>query len=130
MAGTENEDQMEFVTEGQLYERGGSRYLIYEESEFSGFPGCKTTLKLTGDTVRMRRLGSELGYGTELVFEKGKRFNSRYRTPYGDMDMEVLTRDVVYNLTDEGLGDIDIDYQVSLGGVAEGHNRLKIQVTQ
>lgn len=130
MADKDDEDLMEFITEGKLYERGGSRYLIYDESEFSGFPGCKTTLKLTGNTVRMKRIGEARRICAEFVFEKGKRFSSRYQTPYGSMDMEVLTSDVVNNLSDEGYGDIHIDYQVSIGGVAEGRNRLKIQVTQ
>lgn len=130
MAGAENEDLMEFVTEGKLYEKGESRYLVYDESEFSGFPGCKTTLKLTGNTIRMKRIGEAAGFGAEFVFEKGKRFSSRYQTPYGSMDMEVLTSDVVNNLSEEGFGDIHIDYQVSIGGVAEGRNRLKIQVMQ
>ncbi len=121
---------MEFITEGKLYERGGARYLIYDESEFSGFPGCKTTLKLTGNSIRMRRIGSSAGVGTELVFEKGKRFSSRYHTPYGNMELELLTNDIVNNLSEDGTGNIDIDYQVNLGGIAEGHNKLKIEVTQ
>lgn len=130
MAGTEDEDQMEFITDGKLYDRGNSRYLVYEESEFSGFPGCKTTLKLTGNTIRMKRIGGGTGFGAEFVFEKGKRFSSRYQTPYGNLEMEVLTRDVVNNLSEEGFGDINIDYQVSLGGMAEGRNRLHIEVSQ
>ncbi len=130
MAADDDEDLMEFVTEGKLYEKGDSRYLIYDESEFSGFPGCKTTLKLTGDTIRMKRIGKGAGFGAEFIFEKGKRFSSRYQTPYGSMDMEVLTSEVVNNLSEEGFGDIHIDYQVSIGGVAEGRNRLRIQVTQ
>lgn len=97
-SGDEAEDQMEFITEGKLYERGASKYLIYEESEFSGFPGCKTTLKLTGNCIKMKRVGQSVGYGTEFIFEKGKRFNSKYHTPYGNLDMEVLTNDVVNNL--------------------------------
>ncbi len=104
--------------------------MIYDESEFSGFPGCKTTLKLTGDCIRMKRIGSEVGFGMEFIFEKGKRFNSKYHTPYGNLDMEVLTNDVVNNLTEEGFGDINIDYHVSLNGMAEGRNRLKIEVMQ
>ena len=44
-AGEEAEEQMEFVTEGKLYERNGATYLVYEESDFSGFPGCKTSLE-------------------------------------------------------------------------------------
>ena len=47
-SGDISEDQMEFITEGKLYEKGDSTYLIYDESEFSGFPGCKTTLKRPG----------------------------------------------------------------------------------
>ena len=129
-SGDISEDQMEFIKEGKLYEQGDSTYLIYDESEFSGFPGCKTTLKLTGDCIRMKRIGSEVGFGMEFIFEKGKRFNSKYHTPYGNLDMEVLTNDVVNNLTEEGFGDINIDYHVSLNGMAEGRNRLKIEVMQ
>ena len=129
-SGDISEDQMEFITEGKLYEKGDSTYLIYDESEFSGFPGCKTTLKLTGDCIRMKRIGSEVGFGMEFIFEKGKRFNSKYHTPYGNLDMEVLTNDVVNNLTEEGFGDINIDYHVSLNGMAEGRNRSKIEVMQ
>lgn len=130
MAGKDDEDLMEFVTEGKLYDKGDARYLVYDESEFSGFPGCKTTLRLKGDSIRMKRIGEGAGFGAEFVFEKGKRFSSRYQTPYGSMDMEVLTSEVVNNLSEEGYGDIRIDYQVSIGGVAEGRNRLKIEVKQ
>ena len=124
------EDQMEFITEGKMYERNGATYLVYEESEFSGMPGCKTTLKLTDERIRMKRIGRDAVVGAEFVFEKGKRFTSNYRTPYGDFSMEVLTNDVVNNLTDEGFGDIFIDYHVSLSGMTEGRNCLSIEVTQ
>ena len=124
------EDQMEFVTEGKMYERNGSTYLVYEESEFSGMPGCKTTLKLSDGCIRMKRIGQGATFGAEFVFEKGKRFTSNYRTPYGDFAMEVLTNDVVNNLSSEGFGDIHIDYHVSLSGMTEGRNCLSIEVTQ
>ena len=84
----ELEDEMEFISDAKMYERAGARYLLYEESEFSGFPGCKTRLKLTDDSIKMKRYGEEAaGYGTELVFEKGKRFTSIYETPFGAFDM-------------------------------------------
>ena len=123
-----SEEQLEFITEGKLFEKGESTFLMYDESEFSGFPGCKTTLKLTGDCIKMRRIGEQVGYGTEIVFEKGKRFSGRYETPYGIMDMEVLTNDVINSLSKDGIGSIKIDYHVSLSGVAEGRNELNIQV--
>lgn len=125
----QGEDQMEFVTEGKLYERNGALYLIYEESEFSGMPGCKTSLKMTPESIRMKRIGGT-SFGMDFVFEKGKRFQSSYKTPYGIFDMEVLTNKIVNNMTPEGTGDIFIDYHVSLSGMTDSRNCLSIEVTQ
>ena len=126
--GDNPEDKMEFVTEGKLYKKNDATYLVYDESEVSGQPGCKTTLKMSGDVIKMRRLGDSVGYGSEIVFEEGKRFTGEYETPYGLMKMEVLTNSIRNNLTEDGLGDIDIDYQVSLKGMAEGRNILNIHI--
>ena len=127
IAGDDTEDQMEFVTEGRMYERNGATYLVYEESEFSGFPGCKTSLRLKGDAIRMKRIGEAAGYGAEIEFKKGKRFISRYQTPYGMFDMEVLTHKVETNMGEDGSGTVDIEYQISLEGVVEGRNALRIE---
>lgn len=122
------EDQMEFVTEGKVYEKNGSVYVTYEESEVSGFIGCKTTLKLKDDSVKMKRFGKE-GFGTELFFKEGERFQSKYDTPYGSFDVEVLTNKVDNTLNIEDLsGKIDIEYQVSLDGLREGKNTLTIDL--
>ena len=123
-------DKMEFVTEGKMYERNGATYLVYEESEFSGFPGCKTSLKLTGDRVRMKRIGENMADGTIMEFESGKRFTSTYETPYGEMDMEILTDRVENNIDENGTGNVEVDYHVSLEGQLEGRNELRIEVTE
>ena len=127
-SGDEAEEQMEFVTEGKLYEKNGATYLIYEESEFSGFPGCKTSLKLKGDTIRLKRIGDGTEYGMEIEFKEGQRFSSKYDTPYGPIGMEVLTDSVTNDLSPEGYGKIGVKYQVSLGGMVEGRNELNIEV--
>ena len=123
------EEQIEFVTEGKLYEKGDSLYLIYEESEFSGMPGCKTSLKVTGDSLRMKRLGTYDSSGnTAIQFEKGKRYRGLYDTPYGAVEIEVLTNYFKKNLDSEGKGTIDIDYNISLKGLAESRSTLNIEV--
>ena len=122
------EDQMEFVTEGQLYLKNGAIYMVYDESELSGLAGCKTTLKLAGDTLRMKRIG-EAGAGTEMYFEENKRFTSTYTTPYGPMDLEILTRSVENQFNMDTLsGRVAVCYDVSLQGMAEGKNKLEIKV--
>ena len=120
------EDSIEFVTEAKLYKRSGAMYLIYEESELSGIPGCKTRLKLKGDEVQMKRFGHGAGSGSEIKFEKGKRYTGYYETPFGPIEMEVLTNKLENTLSEQGDGHIDIDYSFSLKGLMEGRNKLNI----
>ena len=119
-------DDMEFVTEAKLYKRNGALYLLYEESEFSGMPGCRTRLRLRDDEVQMKRFGEGAGIGNELRFKKGSRYTGLYETPFGPIEMEVLTNDVASTISEEGTGQVDIDYEVSLKGLLEGRNRMNI----
>lgn len=120
------EDTMEFVTEAKLYNRGGAMYVVYEESEVSGIPGCKTRLKVKDGQVQMKRFGEGAGIGNEIKFEKGKRYTGYYDTPFGAIEMEVLTNKLENTLSEEGEGELDIDYSISLKGLLEGRNRLNI----
>lgn len=125
-ADEDGESAMEFITEAKLYERGEALYLIYEETELSGIPGCKTRLKLKGDEVQMKRIGEGAGIGHEIRFEKGKRYEGLYDTPFGAIEMEVLTNQLENTLSPDGNGHIDIDYSISLKGLMEGRNKLNI----
>ena len=122
------EDQMEFVTDGKLYEKNNSIYIMYDETEVSGMKGCTTTIKMTENSLKMRRNG-DLGMNTELYFETGKRFNSIYNTPYGPMGIEVLT-DYVKNDFDKVSyrGNIAVEYKISMDGIVESQNKLTIEV--
>lgn len=126
----EEEDVLEFMTEGQLCEKGDSLYLLYEESEFSGMEGCTTSLKITGDKVRMKRYGHSLPIDTVIEFEEGKRFEGYYDTPYGAIEMEVLTNTIENSISssEDKKGVLAIDYHISLRGMSEGRSKLNIEV--
>ena len=124
--GTESEDRMEFTTDGKLYEKNGDIYLVYYESELSGFPGCMTTLRLGGDSVRMKRIGKQ-ALGAEMHFEPGKRMTSKYETPYGVFDMELLTNRVENRMQEEGV--VTVEYHIALDGLVEGRNTLESRAT-
>ncbi len=119
---------MEFMTEGKLYKRHGNLYVRYDESEFSGFPGCVTTLKLGKDSVRMRRAGPDIEDTTVLEFEKGKRYRCVYATPFGPLELEVLTNSLENRIDENDKGTVDIDYNMSLKGVSEARNLLNIEL--
>ncbi|MDR0852558.1 MAG: DUF1934 domain-containing protein [Clostridiales Family XIII bacterium] len=119
---------MEFITEGRFFKKGDSLYLVYDESELSGMEGCTTSLKITGNKIRMKRYGEDVGIETAIEFEKGKRFNGYYETPFGSVEMEVLTNEVTNRLNSEGEGSLDIDYHVNLKGLAESRSKLSIEI--
>ncbi|WZL73562.1 DUF1934 domain-containing protein [Clostridiaceae bacterium 35-E11] len=119
------ENVIELTTEGKLYEKGSTVYLVYEETEVSGMEGCTTTVKLTKDKVSMKRFGTS---NSEIVFEKGRRYETNYNTPYGNFDMQVVTKEIDYAITDAKKGHIQIDYHINLQGVAESSNKLKIRI--
>lgn len=125
----EETEQLELVTEGKYYEKDGVLYLAYDESDFSGMTGCTTSLSISGDEIMMKRSGEAVPLDTEIKFVKGKRFTGYYGTPFGAVEMEVLTNDVVNNINPDGpKGSLNIDYHISLRGLSEGRSRLDIEI--
>lgn len=125
----EGDENIEMITEGKLYRIKDSIYLQYDESTLSGMEGCSTTLILEDDSIHMRRNGDPSNID-EVIFRKGGRHTSKYETPFGVFDLEVLTNNIYKKLDEDGYGDIEIDYHISLDGLVDGRNRLKITVSQ
>ena len=125
---TAPDEGMEFFTEGRFGKRGDSLYLIYEESELSGIEGYTTSLKVTGGKVSMKRYSDEGSAQTAIEFEKGGKFTGWYETPFGVVEMEVLTNDVDNRLDPRGHGTLGIDCSVSLKGLAESRNLMRFEI--
>lgn len=119
------EDIIELLTEGKFYKKRDIYYIVYEETEISGMEGTTTTLKIEGDKVSMKRFGSNT---SDMVFEKGKRFNTYYMTPYGNLDMEILTNKMEIDISDTGKGNIELGYRVNISNSIESNNELLINV--
>ena len=124
----EDNEMMEFITEGRFVRKGDALYLIYEESELSGVMGCTTSLKVMDGKVRIKRYAEEGGIQTAFEFEKGEKFTGWYETPFGAVEMEVLTNDVDNQLHPEGSGSLGIDCSVSLKGLIESRNLFKFEI--
>lgn len=125
---SDEDDVIEFVTEGRFGRKGDALFLMYEESELSGVEGCTTSLKVADGKVRMKRYGESGGIQTAIEFEKGQKFTGWYETPFGAIEMEILTNDVDNRLDPEGAGTLGIDCSVSLKGLAESRNLLRFEI--
>lgn len=123
---TEGEENIiELITEGKLYTKNGSYYLVYDETEISGMEGSTTTLKIQGHKISMKRFGNN---SSSLIFEKGQKHRTEYMTAYGDMSLEVMTENVDVNISETGKGNIDLLYKLNLSDNMTSNNHLTIDI--
>ncbi len=132
ITGTQNidndADTIEFMTEGRIYQKEDATYIVYEESRFSGLEGCKTTVRVSDDNVKMFRFSESFPMDTKIEFQKGKRYEGYYQTPFGPVEMEVTTNSLTNNISFEKGGRLNIDYNIALVGLSEGRSILDIEV--
>ena len=119
------EDRIEFTTEGEYQKKDDVITIMYEESEISGMKGSLTTLEVKDESIIMRREGVA---SSEMMFEEGKRYESDYSTPYGVLKVELLTKKLESDFSEEGNGIITIEYDMSIRGLSESNNRLIVEV--
>ena len=76
---------------GEYYYRNGSHYILYEEHSEGFTETTKSMLKLKDGVLEMTRKGL---INTNMVFEKDKETVSRYKTPFGEMQLRIRTKDL------------------------------------
>ena len=86
------------------------------------------TLKITGKQCYESHEEEQMEFVTDGKLYV-RRISSSYDTPYGPLELEVLTSSVINRLDAADFrGNVDIEYHVSLSGMAESKNRLTIDV--
>lgn len=122
----EKPETIELMTEGEIYHKNNSHYIVYKESEVSGMEGTTTTLKIDGDQVSIIRLGTN---NSHMVFQRGKRKRDHYTTPYGDLLISMLTKDVSIQYNEEGEPSlISLDYILDIQGMQGSENTLEVEI--
>lgn len=120
-------DSVELMTRGSLVHKDGAYYIVYKESEATGYEGCTTTVKVAKDEskVSMTRFGPAAG---QLVVEKGIRHLCHYDTGYGAMTLGVAADEIHSRLTDEG-GEVEFSYTLDADqNTILSRNLVKISV--
>lgn len=121
------ENKIEFTTEAKYYKKANAQYIVYEESELSGMEGCTTRLKISENTVQMKRFGK---LSSNMIFDQEENHKMSYPTPYGHIDMVISTNSVVIEICEGIAGsqiELDYDLQVTLNN-AKTKNELKIEL--
>ena len=121
-AGEENSIKM--VAQGKHYCRNGMNYVLYEDTSLSGEQGTSTLLKIADDSLTLLRQGAVV---QEQYFAKAEESASVYKTPYGELNLSIKTKDIdiVYGSIS---GNISINYDLSINGQWQSSNTLQIDI--
>ncbi len=122
--GEKDMDEIELQTKGTFALKNNKFYIIYEESELTGFEDTTTTIKVSDDVVCMTRKGK---YNSRMEFRLGEKCLCSYNTPFGVIPVGVNPISVENNLSENG-GNLAIEYILDIDNNDYLINRLKLTV--
>lgn len=121
------QSRIEFVTVGSRQEKNGISYITYRESEISGLEGTTTLLKLYPDYISVVRMGA---VEHKQEYRLGQPCPSLYITPYGSMEMSVLTRRLERVDEADGGQSITAGYDLTIDGQWQSYNTLAVNIRE
>ena len=106
-------DTVELMTRRNLVHKENAYYIVYKETETTGYAGCTTTVKVAEDArrVSMTRFGKN---HSQLIIEKGTRHLCHYETGYGAVSLGVAADAIEHALTEQG-GRLQFSYTLDSG---------------
>ena len=119
----ERPDAVRLLTTGTLTGERDAWRIDYTETQPDN-QAHDVTLTMGGGVVTMQRAGA---FSTSMVFEKGRRFEGSYETPYGALDMGVYATQVKYRVDDAANGEVNLQYQLDLQGQFAAMHELHIR---
>lgn len=108
-----DETPIELVTAGTYYLKNGKHYVLYEEQTEDNGPVTKNVVKFYEDYFEMTKKG---GINSFLLFKNNQKTSMVYNTPYGPLQMDVLTKKIIITETEDEIKvtveySLDINYQ-------------------
>lgn len=122
----DDEDTMDFTTDGLYSYDSGIGTLSYFESEVTGLEGTCTSVLVKPDEIVVDRDGS---MKSRMVFREGAKNSFVYNTPYGCATMGVDTRRIKQSFNENG-GSMEIDYIIDMEHVVVTRSRFQLKVTE
>ncbi len=119
-------ESFELISEGKFGFRDGSYLIKYGDGCLGGDLGdIETVIKVsTAGTATITRSGA---YNSRFTLQKGKRCESLYSTPYGQMSMGFYGEEIKSNLTENG-GRLTLIYTVDCNKAQINKNTINITV--
>lgn len=105
-------DKIEVISPGEFEIKKDLYRIKYEETELSGMEGTTTILTIKNDEVMLERIGTT---ETKMIFTEKDPTVSLYNTPYGMLELTIVTEKVDINIDENG-GKLIICYDMAVAG--------------
>lgn len=119
------DDNIEVVTPANYYCKNGKHYIIYDEV-LEGMAGTiRNRIKITGnDCVEIMKSGAS---SSHMIFERNRKNQTYYRTPYGQMLIGVNTKNMEVSVDDDRIN-VQLDYELDVNHEPLADCRIKVNV--
>ena len=119
------DNPIELVTVGTYYLKNGKHYVLYEEQPEDNGIITKNMVKFYDNHFEMTKKG---GNNSFLIFDKGKKTSMVYNTPFGPLQMDVVTKELTIEEEEEEIRifvkySLDINYNF----ISECEVHFKVQ---
>lgn len=112
------------TSRGQYFEKGDSRYLLYEEEQEGFDKTVNNRVKYKEGYVELVKTGL---VRSRMVFEQGKTIMTSYNSPYGELLMGVNTKDI--RITErEDMIRIEVDYSLEVDESEMSKSKITIKI--
>lgn len=105
-------NQDEVYIQGQLAERNGSIYITFEQVDKAMHVRIKNWVKIKKGVVSIKRSAA---VETKMLFDEQTPYTTQYETPYGCLDLSIITQKIEYVLS-ETTFKLKIVYEMHMQG--------------
>ena len=103
-------DEVEVISAGKYYKRNGKHYVLFEETVEGSGESINSRIKLAGERMEVCQKGA---VNSQLVFERNRKNESWYGTPYGNMLAGIRVKDMKMEES-EDIIKASVDYSLEL----------------
>ena len=120
----QNDEPITVVTSGRYYVENGHRCVTYEEIFDEVELSAINTVHIAPDILKVKKEGA---INVEMVFQENRKTLSLYGTPFGEIEMGIVTTLYDFMETDEQIR-LDVCYALEMNGEHAADCELHLEI--
>ena len=120
------QEEIEVISPGKYYFKNGKHYIFYEEQPQDGTECIRNRISLCDGLLELQKKGA---MSTKMVFERDKRRESWYNTPFGNLLAGITVTDMQVKEEEQQI-DISIEYDLEVNYERLADCRIEIKVME